>query len=898
MHIDPLVETAIDRGYLRLDGDRVTYYCAQTQEYDYSNPEERVRAFTFSWLIVEKNYPAECLDLEVEVPRRKPSDFADIVVFESAALKTPYLVVENKSPACSGGDWTQAIEQGFGNANSLRDTKYLLVDKYDESILFDVAAFPPTERKENRVGSRDRLPVSYEEAVGFRLVAGGETDIAPSPYKKLENRIRRAHAEIWSGGKRDPLTSFDEWSKLLFAKIHDERHTKKGEPRKFQVGIGESDSQVANRIHELFRRASEEDPTIYRGASINLPPSKVTTVVRILQEESFTGEDLDAIGAAFEQFFGQIFRGQLGQYFTRRELTRYIIGTIEPTADDFILDPTVGSGGFLLESLYQVWHFIDENYIGSEAERVKYDFAHKHLYGIEIQPILARICKTNLLIHKDGHTNIEGDKSALDREFDIGRIALGEFDVVVGNPPFGDTVEKGDRDRLGDSSLSDFRLARGSSVKTEIVIVERAIEFLKPGGRLGFVIPDGLLNNSSPQSNCPQLRRHLLRNGKILAITSLPDHAFTQAGAQNKTSIIFFQKYTAEERARFSENLESELEEREIAAWDDLTDAEKWEVMTAVVSRDDYQAFLAEAEYIGYAPAGHSVAKNDLYSMTDGLPDDDDRSTILGLYSDFRSDPSEFGYVKRPEAMGISAAEMIGARTDGRMDPKYHLFQHQALRTAPAGMDKVRLGDILEERDERVDPSDYPDTEFLVPTLTHDGEMIPREAGKGHNPVSWEGQYFSDGSTWSYVREGDVLFSKIDLWKGAITVVGEGFDGAISTSEFPVYKVARDDLVDPHFLKLLLRTEYFQKAIRAITTGHSNRRRTNKEDFEDLEVFLPKLSVQKRIAEKFAERRDKIRGAETELATLKGQLDEFIEDPTSHPDWLPEKTSVVADEHA
>lgn len=896
MHIDPLVETAEDRGYLSIDNGRVTYHHSDPSDYEYDG-EEKVRAYTYSWLVIEKNYPTDNIETEVTVPRRTPEDKADIVVYDSDELETPYLVVENKKE--THNDWDQAIEQGFGNANSLRDTKYMIVDKYDKSSLYDIQNYPPTERDKNLIGSRERLPESYEESIDFRLIAGQESDIEPSDVSKLETRIRKTHAEIWSGGKRDPLTSFDEWSKLLFAKIYDERYTQNGDPRRFQSGTDQSASQVSNRIHELFADACDEDPTVFSDTQINLPAEKINSIVQILEEESFTGQDLDGIGRAFEEFFGQIFRGQLGQYFTRRELTRYMVASLGPESDDFIIDPTVGSGGFLLEALFQVWKHIENNYREAEAQRLKYDFAHGHLYGVEIHPTLARICKTNLILHKDGHTNIEADRSCLDSEFDVDRIDDGEFSMVVGNPPFGDSIEEGDRDRLGDNSLDNFNLSRKNKLKTEIAVIEKSVKFLKPGGTLSFVVPDGLLNNYSEQSNCPQLRRYLLREGKITAVTSLPDHAFTKAGAQNKTSILFFKKYTEQERRAFHSSLDNIKEERGIDDMDDLTGAEKWDVMADAVAENDYQTFLAEAKEIGYAPTGQSIEQNDLYELgDDGLPIADDESTILGQYNKFKNNPQTYTGLNDPETMSISASEMFGRRSDGRIDPKYHLFQRQAMNEPPEGMQRVRLGDVLEERDERVDPTNHDEVEFKVPTVTHDGDMTKREAGKGHNPVAWEGQYFSGSSRWHYMYEGDIVFSRIDLWKGAISIVGEEFDGAICTTEFPVYRVADEERIDPHYLQLLLRSNYFLKAIRAIITGHSNRRRTQQDDFENLEIFVPEIEEQRKIAEEFESRIERIEKAQEELDNLNQMLDDVVTGDESISELIEKETDETPEVQA
>ncbi|MBP2251276.1 type I restriction enzyme M protein [Halarchaeum solikamskense] len=878
LHLDPIVEKAEDRGYLEVDKDkeRIEYHCGDPHEEDYVK-EEKVRAVTYSWLIIEMEYAAECIGVEFSVPDRVPTKFADIVVFDSEDMTEPYIAVENKSRDTSDADYDQAIEQGYGYANSL-GAEYLLVDKGDQSVVYKVSGFGGMEREENRLGSKDKLPVGYDQEPEWELIAGEENDISPSPVEELEKKIRRTHAEIWSGGKRDPLTSFDEWSKLLFAKVYDEG-LKDGEPRMFQRGVGMSDSRVANNVHDLFEDAKEEHPTVFEdGATIELPAEKVADIVDILQEESITSHDLDGIGRAFEEFFGQIFRGQLGQYFTRRELTRYMVSTVDPDTTDFVLDPTVGSGGFLIETYYQLHNEIMSG-SGSERQKVEQsvNFAQNHLYGVEIHEKLSRIAKVNMILHKVSPKNIEGDRSCLDTQFDRDRLNGENFDVVVGNPPFGDSVEAGDRDRLGSNKLERFDLKKGSKIKTEIAVIERGIEFLKPGGTLAFVVPDGLLNNYSERSNCPQLRRHLIRNGKITGVTSLPEHTFTKAGAQNKTSILFFEKYTEEEKEEFDETFRQVLDEKEIDDFDDLTGSEKWDVMADVVTENDYPVFLAEAEEIGYAPTGESVERNDLYTPDeDGYPDLNTEDNILAQYHKFCDDPEGYEGGDDPETMSIMASEMFSRRDDGRIDPKYHLFQRKAQEDAPDGTKKLRLGDALEERDERVDPTNHPDTEFTVPTVTHDGDMTKREAGKGKNPVAWEGQYFTGSSRWHYMYEGDIVYSQIDLWKGAISTVGEDFDGAISTTEFPIYKVEDEDKLDPHYLKLLLRSEYFQNAIRAIVTGHSNRRRTQQDDFEDLEIFIPEIGEQRQIAAEFAQRQEQIEKAEEELDDLRSQLDKAV----------------------
>ena len=849
-----LVAEAIRRGVITIDDLRVTYRLQQQRSYSWNDPEEWVRAHTLAWLIIERDYPPARIRTEVSVPRRTPSDWADIVVYRDDQCRVPYLVVENKPAGQPVGPRDQWIEQLFGNANSLR-APLGLFDEGDSSLLFDVAGFPATERELNRRGERSALPSQYGEIAQYAYVAGQPNDITAVDSAMLGSRIRRAHYIIWAGGRRDPLLAFDEWSKLLFAKVIDERTTPTGQPRRFQFGNRETSAAVANRVHILFREASRNDPSIFPpDTRINLSDAKIAEVVKCLQSLSFTRSDVDSVGRAFEEFFGSVFRGELGQYFTMRQLARFTVAVCDIRPDDYVLDPTAGSGGFLLEALLQTWHAIDRDFAGqsdSERGRLKLDFSVGHVYGIEIHEILARICKINLLLHHDGHTNIEADRSCLDSHFTNPRLNNPQagFSCVVGNPPFGDVVAENDEDHLGANRLANFEVAEGrTKVDSEQVILERSIQFLEPGGRLGLVIPDGMLNNQGVPSNCPQTRLLLAKHGRIEAIVSLPDHAFRKSGAQNKTSILFFRKFTTQQKRTFDRAFNdclAELVERDRQAHGRVPRDLVWLSGKAIVpaierAHLDYEVFLAEANQVGYTPSGSQLDQNDLYrSGENGSLAADQSDTILGEWRMFLNHPGRYTGRTQPDCMSINFSSLWSAHQSHRLDPKYHLFQHEAQRRIPDGWVKDRIGNLMRHRTQPV--ADFANEHiYTVLTISNTGEIRARPAGKGNNPVSWTGDYFAEVSPgqWFSATAGDVVFSSIDLWKGCIALVPPQFDGGLVTKEFPIYEVI-DHRLTPRFLQTVLRSRYYQRAFRAITTGHSNRRRTQIADFEALEIAFP-----------------------------------------------------------
>lgn len=873
----PFVKEAIARGFIEVSNGRALYHLGREGDHDWRDPEEWVRFATVAWLIIEKGYPAKRMQIEVLVPRRVPGDYADIVVFRDDRCRDPYLVVETKADGQSDAERAQAIEQGIGNAHGLR-APFMLYDDWSQSVLFDTSGtYPAMERIENRRGDRGRIPAQYlENLPQYRFIAGLEnSDIEPAKARGLENRVRRTHSIIWSGGKRDPLTSFDEWSKLLFAKVHDERTTPDGEPRRFQIGAGETATTVANRVHKLFAEASEQDKTIFpAGIRINLSDEKIYDVVEVLQDTSITDTDVDTIGQAFERFFGSVFRGELGQYFTMRQISRFMVAACDIDPQHYVIDPTAGSGGFLLEALLQVWHYIDTNFNKqAEISRKKYDFAMLHVFGIEIHEILARILKINLFLHHDGHTNIEADRSCLDIEFEKDRLKQqwkGGFDRVVGNPPFGDMVKRNDVDLLGANELSSFEMADGrAQVPSEHVITERGIDMLKDGGRLAFVIPDGMLNNQGDGSNCPQVRNMLARRGVIEAIVSLPDYAFRKSGAQNKTSIIFFRKFTAEERSTWNG---AYADAKGAGATDD-------EAIVAGLIAVRYQVFLAEANFIGYTSTGQNSDKNDLYRSDDNhFIADDQSGTILGEMRRFRADPTGYDGTTQPDCMAMDIVKLWTSHESHRLDPKYFLFKREESTVTPEGWVRVKIKDVMKRRVEPVRPELKPDEYVVVLTLAQTGEVRAREAGKGRNPPEWQGMYFEDMPTrWFVTHSGDVVFSGIDLWKGCITVVPESFDGALVSSEFPVYEIT-DERLDPDFLSTLLRSRYYRRAFRAITTGHSNRRRTQIEDFEDLEISFPAdIAEQKRLVANVVAARVDLRNADEALRQAMLEFSDVID---------------------
>jgi len=564
------INRGIEAGIVSFNDDKtkITYACHQSYTTSFKNPEEKVRASYFCELVLDYDYPKEKIAFEVRVPRRTPEDRADIVVYEDDELKTPYLVVETKKDGITDAEFKQAIEQAFGNANSLR-AKLASVIAGTTKTAFDVSGFKPSERAKNVISD---IPKKYGKTPKYRFIKG-ETDkeLKIVSRDELIKALEKAHDSVWQGGKLAPTTAFDEVSKLLFCKLKDEKITPKEKPYLFQIGTHELPDEVYKRVNDIYLKAKKEDAEVFKE-DIKLEPKVVYNVVEHLQALAINKIDLDTKGIAFEIFMTDFFKGKMGQFFTPRPIIQFCVKMTKPERGELVLDPACGSGGFLLNALDAVRNYAEASYDEQEARDHWHSFAKDNLYGIEINDQIARVCKMNMIIHDDGHTNVIST-DALENFDEIEKLhpkfEKNHFDLILTNPPFGAMIKRTEKDYLDKYKLGEDK----QNQKTEILFIERCIDFVKPKtGRIAIVLPDGILTNSSLQT----IRDFIMERCQILAIISLPQFAFTHFGAGVKSSLVFLKRRGENEKIT------------------------------------DYPIFMGIAEHIGYDATGRTDAKNDL----------------------------------------------------------------------------------------------------------------------------------------------------------------------------------------------------------------------------------------------------------------------------------------------
>ena len=223
---------------------------------------------------------------------------------------------------------------------------------------------------------------------------------------------------------------------------------------------------------------------------------------------------------------------------------------------------------------------LDTQQKGNEEKNIPqsrmYALSHDCIYGTDANPRMARTSKMNMIMHGDGHGGVHHHDGLLN----VNGIFEERFDVILTNPPFGARVDKslkiseadrftdevmikkyeeryGDdykkalrqvNDNIGKSVLDLFDTGKMSGL-TEVLFMERCLRLLKKGGRMGMVLPEGVLNTS----NLAKVREYFEGRAKIILICSIPQDVFIAAGATVKPSLVFFKRFTEEEENKYSE---------------------------------------------------------------------------------------------------------------------------------------------------------------------------------------------------------------------------------------------------------------------------------------------------------------------------------------------------------
>jgi len=331
---------------------------------------------------------------------------------------------------------------------------------------------------------------------------------------------------------------------LLLCKLVDEVSKKPEEEMEFCIKNSESPENLYYRIQKFFDenvRAKYKE-VLDQNEQIKLTEELVYLIVSEIQHISLLRSSKDIFSDAFEIFVSKILKDEAGQFFTPPNIVKFMVHYLDPELETKILDPACGHGGFLLESKDLLWSKCE-----LESDKIE---AISKLYGIDKDLFLAKISRLYLDILSNGKSNIFCEDSldpknyrAPAKEF----IKNDNFDFIFTNPPFGVKIPINDSKILTNYQLGhtwknvNGKLEMQNKVikqqSPQVLFIERCVQLLKDGGKLGIVLPEGIFGNPSDR----YIWEYLISNGKILGIISLDQNTF-QPYTCNKTSILFFQK--------------------------------------------------------------------------------------------------------------------------------------------------------------------------------------------------------------------------------------------------------------------------------------------------------------------------------------------------------------------
>ena len=655
----------------------------------------------------------------------------------------------------------------------------------------------------------------------------------------LSRLMRRCHDIIRNLKGYDPTKAFDELSKVLFAKMYEEREIADGrrEVNRFTVRfVEEMREQNVEIIQTLWKNTITSDryQEVFSDqdaeTDIALPPEAIDKIVGLLEDKSLGLTELDVKGVAFEEFLSTTYRGGgLGQYFTPRDIVNFMVALVDPAIGDHIIDPSCGSGGFLIRA-YDV---VSEKILGSDAsnsrkKEQRQELANQSLVGIDWESRAARTCKMNMIIHGDGHAGVY-QANALDldevkqkvkdrRRFypTAPDIQDGSFDAVLTNPPFG---AKDDQLTI----LKHYSLGRGKSQKREVLLLERQIRLLKPGGSLAVVIPEGILSNKNDQ----RLRCLIVETCIVKAIIRLPQDAFKMSGGAACTSVLY-------------------------AIRKDPDDSKL---------RTQGDVFFARAEHVGVSPSGKPIEQNDLLTILEEYRQFE-ADKWAGIAIEMSGDRGITVLNATPDETGQLWLEPTVNRTSllydrlafvlkkpvmtGRFSYTYHHpLYYQAMNVIAIMKGVVTLGSLCVEN--------YPLRGKKPPEESTDGIPVIKVRNVTGNGINPDADCAPDSETIrlvcakAIVQSGDIL----------ITCTGEGTIGRVD-----VYQYDSDAIADGHvaicrlrpdincdYIIEFLRSEIGQIQILRHVSGSTGQTELLIDHLRSLHIPLPSPATQQAIVD-------------------------------------------------
>lgn len=545
-------------------------------------PEEIVRQLYTKHLIDKYGYLKKRIEFEYQVNFGREKKSADIVVFQKDRPETPYIIVELKKPKLKDGknqlrSYCNATGAPIGVwTNGEQISHY---NRKDPNYFEDITEIPKADQTLKDILSER-----------FTLKSLIINDKIPNEGKSLKDIILEMEDEVLANAGVDV---FEEVFKLIFTKLFDELQSKKDKMRieihleneldddergdyenvksalvhlndkKFRVlefrNTGQTDTELYGKIQSLFDKAKKQWPGVFaEGSKFELTPSHLSVCISSLQDVKLFNSNLMVVDEAFEYLINKSAKGEKGQYFTPRHVIDMCVKMLNPKKGEYMIDTASGSCGFPVHTIFYITGHLFSN---EDIPREERDDVLK-VFGIDFDEKAVRVARTLNLIAGDGETNVlhlntldyerwtdkEKDRKWLDTYGKgYGRLEKlskdskekkhFQFDVLMANPPFAGDIKES---RIIHQYELGFKASgkAQSKVGRDILFIERNLDFLKPGGRMAIVLPQGRFNNTTDK----YIRDFIAERARILAVVGLHQNTF-KPHTGTKTSVLFVQKW-------------------------------------------------------------------------------------------------------------------------------------------------------------------------------------------------------------------------------------------------------------------------------------------------------------------------------------------------------------------
>lgn len=535
-------------------------------------PEERTRQLWLARLIDKLGYARSRIAIEYPITfGRDSSKRADIVVFDADRPTVPYIIVEVKQAKYKDGkEQLRSYAHATGAPLAVWSDGILaeVWHRKNPNYFMPIHELPRADQTIEQVVDQ---PWTIQTLIDLEEERVKEGKFARS----LRDLIEDMEDEVLANAGVDV---FEEVFKLIFTKLYDEMNSHRlGNVLRFRNQNTAAQLKVA--IQNLFDEAKKRWPGVFlEDERIRLSPDHLQVCVGSLEEWKLFNSNLDVIDDAFEYLVSKSSKGEKGQYFTPRWVIDMCVKMMNPKEGETVIDTACGSAGFTVHSMFHVWRQImramgrEESHLFTmEAKPPRcIDYVRNNVFAIDFDEKSVRVSRCLNLIAGDGETNVlhlntldwtKWDETVKQDDWQdtygdgwrrLRRLRQKmrqtdyrsfDFDVLMANPPFAGDIKQSDM-------LSPYDLAHKKDGKLEravardLLFIERNLDFLKPGGRMAVVLPQGRFNNSSDQ----RLREFIMERCRILAVVGLHPNTF-KPHTGTKTSVLLVQKWNDDAKA-------------------------------------------------------------------------------------------------------------------------------------------------------------------------------------------------------------------------------------------------------------------------------------------------------------------------------------------------------------